>query len=237
MRSALPTIALFALIAAACTGGSVSTTQGAGTSGSPAAFDLTHTHEITGFGYTIDYPPAWFANTRNTVTVIAELEEDVEQALASDTPQPFAGVTIQLDHRPLSFMEDLGLPSDNPTNEDLLELNIGLFEWTEIVDRSQVTVFGVPAFAVRATSRFGQPMVAVQAVRPDEDDIFLLTIKAPTEVALLEVLPTWEAMMASIRPSAETPLSETVLAGSFDVGGFELFITCAGKGAPTVVFD
>jgi len=36
----------------------------------------TNTHVFSGFGFSIDYPEGWLAETRVTVTHITELEED-----------------------------------------------------------------------------------------------------------------------------------------------------------------
>ena len=209
--------------------------EAAGTdrSGTEAAPDLPQSNKLEGFGYSINYPAGWSTATAGTVTAIAEQQADLDIALSPDSSR-YSGATILFDHRSLSFMVDIGLGT-NPTNEALLDLNIRIFGWTDITDRSEIELAGVTALSVRATSEFGQPIMAIQAVRPDDADIFLLLITVPSEEALLEVVPVWEAMLASIR---QTELGQQAgPAGRFDVGGFELFLTCRGAGSPTILFE
>ncbi len=97
-RRALLAIGAFALVVAACSGSddaSIATTvqDGIGTTTATTntstttalpveaapVIELTQTHEIAGFGYSIDYPSRWIARTDETVTAIAETAFEVQQ--------------------------------------------------------------------------------------------------------------------------------------------------------------
>lgn len=205
-----------ALVLAACSGGddaSVATVQDGGgatttttntstTAALPveaaAAIELTETHEITGFGYSIDYPSRWIARTGDTVTAIAETAYEVRQRF-DNSDAPLTALRMSLDHRTVAFLQDLGLTVDNPSPEDLLEFNISEVGWTDVRDRTEVELFGAPAVAARIKANdTGNPFVVYQGVRPDTGEIFLLTFGAPTDEELDAFLPVWEAMLRSI---------------------------------------
>ena len=105
---------------------------------------------------------------------------------------------IALDHRPVAFLQGIGLAVEDPTAQDLLEFNISNFGWTDVGDTEEVEVFGTTAVVVRFVDRDGDLNIAYQGVRRDTDDIFILTVGAPTEENLDAFLPTWEAMLESI---------------------------------------
>ncbi len=166
----------------------------------PVAADVTETYAIPGFGFSIDYPAGWFVETREPVTVITQTEEQLEAAF-SDSSAPRMGLGVDLDHRTVAFLQDIGLTTDNPTAEDLLEFNTSNFTWTDVRDLGEVEVFGTTAVVVRVTDQDGEFFVVYQGVRPDTGEIFLIGVGAPTEESLDAFLPVWEAMIESITAS------------------------------------
>lgn len=163
----------------------------------PSPTDVTETHLIDGFGYSIDYPSGWFAETRGPVTEIAPTEEAMEAAF-STVGGPTEGLAITVDHRTVGFLQSIGLTSDDPTAEDLVEFNTANFNWTDVRDSTEVEVFGSRAIRVRVTLSEGGELIQYQGVRADTGEIFLLGTGAPTSEILDEFLPTWDAIVESI---------------------------------------
>ena len=163
----------------------------------PVVADVTETYTIPGFGFSIDYPAGWLVETREPATVITQTEEQLEAAF-SDTRTPRMGLGVNLDHRTVAFLQDIGLTTDNPTAEDVLEFNTSNFDWTDVRDLGEVEVFGATAVVVRVTNPEGDFSVVYQGVRPDTGEVFLLAFGAPTEESLDAFLPAWEAMFESI---------------------------------------
>lgn len=219
-RRVLVFVGSVALVLAACSGGddasiatvqdgngtTTATTNTSNTSTTAAlsveaapAIELTQTHEITGFGYSIDYPSRWIALTSDTITAIAETAYEVRQRF-DNSDAPLTALRVSLDHRTVAFLQDLGLTVDNPSPDDLLEFNISELGWTDVRGRTEVELFGAPAVAARIKeSDTGNPGVVYQGVRPDTGEIFLLGIGAPTDEELDAFLPVWEAMLRSIK--------------------------------------
>jgi hypothetical protein len=158
---------------------------------------LTDTYTLPDFGFSIDYPAGWQADTQATFTVITELDEDFQNAFDNDyTPR---GYEVALDHIALSFLSERGLPSD-PSLEELFEFNMEFFGVREPTDMSEIVVFDVPAISARfkIDERWGVVTTGFKDQR-----VFLLVITAPSEEALDEIMPTWAKMLASIKPVAE----------------------------------
>ncbi len=159
--------------------------------------DITETYTIPGFGFSIDYPAGWLVETQEPVTVITQTEEQLEAAF-SDTRTPRIGPDVRIDHRTVAFLQDIGLTTDNPTAEDLLEFNTSNFTWTDVRDLGEVEVFGTTALVVRVANPDGDFSINYQGVRPDTGEAFLFGFGAPTEESLDAFLPPWEAMFESI---------------------------------------
>ena len=104
------------LVAAGCSSGDVapeaatettvvattSTTAAPATTGPapievPLPSDVTETYSIPNFGYSIDYPAGWFAETREPSSEIVQIEEE----LFSDSDEG-VGLGVSLDHRTVS---------------------------------------------------------------------------------------------------------------------------------------
>ena len=152
---------------------------------------------FTGFGFRIDLPSGWLAETLETVTAINELEDDHQRAFSGERRRR-NGYGVSLDHRALAFMNDLGLPA-NPSLEDLRKLNAGFFNWQEPMEVSETVVFGVPALKVETHD--GNDSWGIFFMGFLEDEAFLFGIGAPSEEALAKIMPTWTRMLESIKPA------------------------------------
>ena len=188
------------------------------------ASDLTETLQFTDFGFSIDYPAGWFTVTEPPVYIISQFESD-----ATTDVSTVEGVKVTLDHRSLSFMQGIGLPVE-ATIDDLIDLNIGFFNW-EMVESEDVQLFGVDARRTLFNDPFGNVLWAYQGFI--NDGIFLFELAVPSEDALNDFLPTWEAMLDSIQP-----LDDVISEGELiTVNDIELYIDCRGEGTPTVIFE
>ena len=192
--------AALVLIAAACGDDDASPEVSAVLTQIPVVADVTETYTIPGFGFSIDYPAGWLVETREPVTVITQTEEQLE-AVFSDPRPPRIGLDVTIDHRTVAFLQDIGLTTDNPTAEDLLEFNTSEFDWADVRNLGEVEVFGATALVVRVTDSEGDFSVVYQGVRPDTGEVFLMGVGAPTEESLDAFLPVWEAMFESITAS------------------------------------
>lgn len=161
--------------------------------------ELTETHIITDFGFSIDYPEGWYAGTRDTVTNISQLERDHERNFGGNLAP--SGYLVIVDHRDMDFMRNLGLSSD-PSLEDLLELNIDYFN-LEDPEVSETEIFGVPALCAMADKLFETVMKCGGFIA---DEAFLVSVKAPTEEKFDQLLVIWEEMRRSIRPMSGSNL-------------------------------
>lgn len=161
-----------------------------------AQFELTETHVLHNFEYSVDYPSGWLADTRAPVTLISELEEDHQLAL-QDADFDVQGYQVNFDYRGMPFMQSLGLP-ESATLDDLLELNRDFFGWQQPIEASETEVFGVPAYTVEthAGSTWGVSMMGIR-----KGEVFLLGFLASTEEARDAFIPTWDLMLQSISPA------------------------------------
>ena len=164
-----------------------------------SAIKLTETYVFTGFGFSIDYPAGWVANTRMPVTAISELKEDNQRAFGGSFP--VKGYLVVLDHRRKAFMRSqFGLP-ENPTLDDLLKLNTRFSGLQQPMEVSETVVFGASALSVRAHDRHDNWGIVLMGFKDNE--AFLLAISTPSEEALDEIIPTWNKMLGSIKPVEE----------------------------------
>ena len=194
--SAAATVATTTATAAPTTTAAPATTPAVLTE-TPLPADVTETYTIPGFGYSIDYPVGWFAESRGPITVIAQTEAQLGERF-SDPIGANRALSLGLDHRTVAFLQGIGLTSDDPTAQDLLEFNTSNFDWTVIGDQGEVEIFGTTAVVVRVTNPEGDFSIQYQGVRPDTDEIFLFGFGAPTEEILDAFLPAWNAMIESI---------------------------------------
>ena len=155
---------------------------------------LSETYVFPGFGFSIDYPAGWSAETRDSFTVISELESDLQDAFQEDSPPP-EGFGLSFEQRPLSFMQGIGL-AVGASLEDLFDFNKGFFEWQEPIELIETEAFNAPALSVIATT--GDDWIYTFMGYTD-DRAYILTFSAPSEQALDDMMPTWEAILASIQ--------------------------------------
>jgi hypothetical protein len=161
-------------------------------------FVLSETYVFPGFGFSIDYPAGWSAETRDSFTVISEIESDLDSAFQEDSPSA-EGFGLSLEQRPLSFMEGLGLPV-GASLEDLFDFNKGFFEWQEPIELIETEAFKAPALSVISTTDddWGYTLMGYTG-----DRAFLLQFSATSEQDLDDMMPTWEQMLASIQAVEE----------------------------------
>lgn len=126
---------------------------------------------------------------------------------------------IGFDVRTITFLRTIGLTTEDPTPQDLLEFNIRSFDWTDVRDLGEVEIFGTTAVVARVTDPFGEvaiqymgllPAGALSDDSPDPDDealIFLFGFGAPTAEEVDAFLPAWETVIESIT-ATEWPKTE-----------------------------
>jgi hypothetical protein len=192
---------LVSLLVAACNGEQPAQQAGAEPVVEPTssvagdAYELDETYVFPGFGFSMAIPAGWYAGTDGPATRINELEADHLTAFRDDPPFR-EGYEILHDHRNMTFMRSMGLGED-PTLQDLFELNKRVLGWQEPVEVSETEVFGVPALAARACDTVSCEYALMGFVN---DEAFYLRSKAKTEEELDAFLPTFEQMVASIAP-------------------------------------
>lgn len=178
------------LVLAACGGGGGDEAGG---------HELTQTHGLSGmagheFPWTMNYPEGWTTTVRNDATFFGGNPDVILEALRAE---PISDVVVIFDHKRIEDFRSEGLPAD-PTLDDLVDFNERQLEWEEIRERSETTIFGEPAIRTRVVNDAGESEISIQGFRGDE--FFLLDLLAPDEAALEAFLPTFEAMVESIRP-------------------------------------
>ncbi len=166
----------------------------------PAADEilLSETYVFPEFGFSIDYPAGWSAETRDAFTVISELESDLQNAFQEGST-PSEGFGLSLEQRPLSFMQGIGL-AVGASLEDLFDFNKGFFEWQEPIELIETEAFNAPALSVIATTGDDWSYTLMGYA---DDRAFLLQFSVPDEQSLNNMMPTWEAMLASIHAVEE----------------------------------
>lgn len=156
---------------------------------------LTETHVITGFNFSIDFPEGWFSSTEDTVTWISETRRDFDRR--HEPNHKLEGIGIVLQHEPLSFLEELGLPSDAPTLDDLFALNIGALTGMTNPIVTESTIFGVPALR---SEYYEEDHWDISYAGYINNEAFFFLVSAPSEEMLENFKPTFDLMIASITP-------------------------------------
>ena len=165
----------------------------------PSTAQLTQTHVFEGFGYSIDFPEGWMAETRGDVTFFSEGPEGREGVPPPPGPPPEGppGFGVIMARAPIAAIRIAGLP-ESASLEDLLELNSMMNGWQR-QDVSEATIFGVPALAAQVRSAESSD-IAVMGFLNDEG--FLLTLTTPNEEERDRFMPVWRRMLDSIKPVA-----------------------------------
>lgn len=159
----------------------------------PLPTEVTETHSIPGFGYSIDYSSGWTAETNGTFTQIAPTDEAFTRVAGEVGPAEGLGVGL-LHQTAVS----LGLDPENVTLDDVVEFNINAVGWADVRDLTEVEIFDSPAIRARVTGSEGREFIYYQGLKADTSELFLLGFGAPTSEILDEFLPTWDAMVESI---------------------------------------
>ena len=165
-------------------------------------FDLTETQVLEGFGFSIDYPAGWSAETIDDVTRITEVPMDPNQ------PPPLGpfggppGYEVTFQYAPQGFLQAAGLPEE-PSLQNLLALVARDFGW-QIIEESEVSLFGQPALSATIRSPV---FSAIAVIGFRNEGAYVLQLIAPDEGARDEFLPVWSKMLESIEPVEEAPLT------------------------------
>lgn len=155
---------------------------------------LTQTHTIPSFGFSIDYPEGWFAETDGSISRMVEIQEDLDPPDGPCCPKS-NGVVISLDHRSIFQLEEWGLPKDASLDQ-LFAFNIGEIEGMTNPEITETVVFGVPALR----SSYYESQWRITYAGFIKDEAFIFAVGAPTEQLLDDFMPTWDLILASISP-------------------------------------
>ena len=180
--------ALLVLVASACGRSDTGPTPT-----SEPAFELFLTHKYIAWGYSMAYPAGWLPGLSQRTTFISETFEDheIRKWPLLGPPRPVKGyqVTLSLPYAAQYYL------SNNLRPEDWLVWHNMSGEYTE------THWFGVPAKRFTGTVGFGRVVNCL--LGRTAESAFLLCLGAPSEQALDEFMPTWDKMLASIKPVAE----------------------------------
>lgn len=155
-----------------------------GTTPTPAIL-LPETTPLTDSGFTMSYPAGWVARANGSATLIEE------HANACDRHD---GVCVVHDHLSMATLTAMGLPQQ-ANLQAMLVLNRHFFTWKELTEPEETEVFGAPALGLQYYDDGVYGYILMGYVN---EEGFLLNISAPTEEGLEQILPTFEAMRASI---------------------------------------
>jgi hypothetical protein len=155
-----------------------------GTTPTPAPV-LPETTPLTDSGFKISYPAGWVVRTNGSTTLIEE------HANACDLHD---GVCVVHDHLGMAALAAMGLP-EQANLEAMLMLNRRFFTWKELGEPEDTEAFGAPALGLYYADDGVYGYILMGYVN---NEGFLLNIAAPTDAGLVEILPTFTAMRASI---------------------------------------
>jgi hypothetical protein len=149
--------------------------------------ELSQSAPLSDSGLQIDFPTGWTVRSQGPTTLIEEHDHACDR---------HDGYCVVSDIRSADFMAAMGLPED-ATNQDLLELNRGFFGWEELSEPQEGTVFGVPALGLRYADDGVWGYIWTGLF---EGGAFLINVSSASAEALDKILPTFEAMLASVTP-------------------------------------
>ena len=191
---------LAVLVAAACGGSKPSPTalpaptSAVPTVSSGSPFQLTETRTFGRFGYSMAYPSGWLIRVSQNTTLMSELGADHDR----DWPSCCGGPRATKGYQASLTLESFP-PNVREWTMEGLQNRYGLAHNLQVAGvPTEAQVFGVPARRVTGTLGFGRVVNCLFGLT--EKLGFLLCLEAPSEQALSEFMPTWEQMLASIRP-------------------------------------
>ena len=161
-------------------------------------FDLTKTHTITSMGLSMAYPAGWLRGSVANTTLISELNEDHDKGWGEGTPYvPLATQGYQVT---LSVNRKADITQFSTQDLDaLMDLYATFYSLSAPRESSIAQMFrGAPALRVTGTLGFDRVVNCVVGHNPEV--AFLFCLGAPSEQALEKFMPTWETMLASIKP-------------------------------------
>lgn len=166
---------------------------------SSTAISIDAIFEFPDVGYQITYPGSWTAGAFGPAGVLAARSEDVRAGLADDVED----LMVLYEFATIDAMGEFGIDDDS-TADDLARLNVDFFALEPPSELTPTTIAGSPAVAFRSTDRFGNPVAVVQGKLGDH--AYYLVLLAPDQASREAFTPTWEEMLASMRPvSPVTP--------------------------------
>jgi len=183
------------LVASACTSAAGYITETTTTTiGNVAPYDLEldATYEFPNFGFVIDYPSGWSTGAFGTASIIASDPEFPESGVPP--PDELDSPIVAFEYRP--SLRQFG-PAATPA--DLVDYNIDFFELAEPNERTDLLIAGAPAIAVRTTDGSGNHILMLQGVLDGQP--YYLRLIVPDANELEALIPTWDAMLASVRPA------------------------------------
>jgi len=200
------------LVAAAC-GGSASPTAVPTPTSPPLSssaleeLGLSETYVFNRMGFSMAYPAGWLTGSSGITRLISEFEEDHEKAWPNkgsnnqQTPRATKGYQVSL-----SRMSKLEQVERFSVDLGSLGAVMGFYSTNytlSVPSESNVaqTFRGEPALRVAGTLGFGRVVNCI--VGHDPVFMFLFCLGAASEQALAEFMPTWEQMLASIKPVGE----------------------------------
>ena len=174
-------------------------------------FELTQTLELPGTGYTMDYPAGWYVEIMEPLgaAVVSQNEAALADGIFGGDWTPKSGVAhgygvwLQRTSRlTAAFWADF-MGSGRPTESarDMIRLS-KMWGWQEPEPAAirDVVVAGVDASMAELPPPPSAALFYVAIAGP-EKDVYILRVMAPTTKELERFKPTWEKMLASIKPA------------------------------------
>ena len=156
-------------------------------------FELGVTHTFNSWGHSMVYPAGWLTGVNQRTTFVSELFEDHDNRNwpLLGPPRQTEGYQVTLS---LPYPAEYYLSFDIRPEDWLIRQNMS-GEWTE------TQWLGAPAARFTGTVGFGRIVNCLRGNTAESE--FLLCLGAPSEQTLDEFMPTWERMLASIKPAGD----------------------------------
>lgn len=161
---------------------------------------LSETYAFSSMGFSMAHPTGWLTGVSFRTNIISELEEDHSKGFPNTPgiPRPTKGYQVTL----TVLSKDVYLKRSARNLDGLLSRWASGYGLKAPDESVQAQMFrGTPALRVTGTMGFNRIVNCL--IGQNEEFAYLLCLGAPTEMALAEFTPTWERMLASIKPVGE----------------------------------